>query len=38
MDGDTFDIRIEETDPRVVYEVERVRLADVDSPEMATPG
>lgn len=38
MDGDTFDIRIEETDPGVVYEVERVRLADVDSPEMATPG
>jgi len=37
VDGDTFDIRIEKTDPRVIYEIERVRLADVDSPEMNTP-
>jgi len=37
VDGDTFDIRIEKTDPRIIYEVERVRLADVDSPEMSTP-
>jgi len=26
VDGDTFDIRIEKTDPRVIYEIERVRL------------
>ena len=37
VDGDTFDIRIEDTDPRIIYEIERVRLADVDSPEMSTP-
>lgn len=37
VDGDTFDIRIEKTDPRIIYEIERVRLADVDSPEMSTP-
>lgn len=37
MDGDTFDLRIEKSDPRIVYEIERVRLADVDSPEMSTP-
>ncbi|KUK43732.1 MAG: Extracellular nuclease [Methanothrix harundinacea] len=36
VDGDTFDIRIEETDPRIIYDIERVRLADVDSPEMST--
>jgi hypothetical protein len=34
VDGDTFDVTIEKTDPRVVYSVERIRLADVDSPEM----
>jgi hypothetical protein len=33
VDGDTFDLRIEKTDPRILYEIERVRLADVDSPE-----
>ena len=38
VDGDTFDLRIEKTDPRIIYEIERVRLADVDSPEMSTPG
>ncbi len=37
VDGDTFDIRIEKTDPRIIYDIERVRLADVDSPEMSTP-
>ena len=37
VDGDTFDLRIEDTDPRIIYEIERVRLADVDSPEMSTP-
>ncbi len=37
VDGDTFDLRIEKTDPRIIYEIERVRLADVDSPEMSTP-
>ena len=37
VDGDTFDLRIEKTDPRILYEIERVRLADVDSPEMSTP-
>jgi micrococcal nuclease len=36
VDGDTFDIRIEKTDPRIIYEIERVRLADVDCPEMGT--
>jgi len=37
VDGDTFDLRIEKTDPRILYEIERVRLADVDSPEMSSP-
>lgn len=37
VDGDTFDLRIEKTDLRIIYEIERVRLADVDSPEMSTP-
>lgn len=37
VDGDTFDLRIEKTDPRILYEVERLRLADVDSPEMSMP-
>lgn len=35
--GDTFDIQIEHTDPRIKSSVERIRLADVDSPEMSTP-
>lgn len=34
VDGDTFDVTIEKADARVAYRVERVRLADVDSPEM----
>lgn len=36
VDGDTFDVEIEKADPRVDHSVERVRLADVDSPEMKT--
>lgn len=36
VDGDTFDIRIEDTDPRITQSIERIRLADVDSPEMST--
>jgi micrococcal nuclease len=36
VDGDTFDIRIDKTDSRIIYEIERVRLADVDCPEMST--
>ncbi len=34
VDGDTFDVTIEKTCPKVIYNVERIRLADVDSPEM----
>ncbi len=37
VDGDIFDLRIEKTDPRILYEIERVRLAEVDSPETSTP-
>jgi len=36
VDGDTFDINVEKADRRVVSSIERVRLADVDSPEIAT--
>ncbi len=36
LDGDTVDVTIEKADPRIVSGVERVRLADVDSPEMDT--
>ena len=34
VDGDTFDVTIEKADEKVAYSVERIRLADVDSPEM----
>ncbi|MBN1236510.1 MAG: thermonuclease family protein [Methanotrichaceae archaeon] len=34
VDGDTFDVTIEKGDRKVAYSVERIRLADVDSPEM----
>ena len=34
VDGDTFDVTIEKADARVAYSVERIRLADIDSPEM----
>jgi endonuclease YncB( thermonuclease family) len=37
IDGDTIDVMIEKADPRIYATVERVRLADVDSPEMSTP-
>jgi len=36
VDGDTFDVTIEKADPRITYGVERIRLSDVDSPEMNT--
>jgi|GEM_PF-1794552 len=35
IDGDTFDIWIEKTDSRIIYEVERVRLADVYAPDIS---
>ncbi|MEI6104012.1 MAG: thermonuclease family protein [Methanothrix sp.] len=34
VDGDTFDVTIEKAGAKVAYRVERIRLADVDSPEM----
>ena len=34
VDGDTFDVTIEKAGAKVAYPVERIRLADVDSPEM----
>ncbi|HNX40297.1 MAG TPA: thermonuclease family protein [Methanothrix sp.] len=34
VDGDTFDVTIEKASDKVTYSVERVRLADIDSPEM----
>jgi len=34
VDGDTFDVTMEKGDAKVAYGVERIRLADVDSPEM----
>jgi micrococcal nuclease len=37
VDGDTFDVQIDKTDPRIQNPIERIRLADVDSPEMSTP-
>jgi len=36
LDGDTFDVAIEKADSRINSRVERIRLADVDSPEMDT--
>ncbi len=36
VDGDTFDVAIQKADPRIVNSVERVRVADVSSPEMDT--
>ncbi|HUM81112.1 MAG TPA: hypothetical protein PLQ38_04970, partial [Methanothrix sp.] len=36
LDGATFDLEIEKADPRVEQRTERVRLADVDCPEMKT--
>ncbi len=37
VDGDTFDVTIEKANPKIVSAVERVRLADVNSPELSTP-
>lgn len=34
VDGDTFDVTMEKANEKVLYRVERIRLADVDSPEM----
>lgn len=34
VDGDTFDVTIEKANAKVAYSVERIRLADIDSPEM----
>ena len=36
VDGGTFDLEIEKADPRVEQRTERVRLADVESPDMKT--
>jgi len=36
VDGDTFDVTIEKASEKVTYSVERIRLADVDSPEMGS--
>ena len=36
VDGNTFDIAIEKPDPRIISNVERIRLADVISPEIST--
>ena len=36
VDGNTFDVTIERADPRISYSVERIRLADVKSPEIDT--
>lgn len=38
LDGDTFDVAVEKADPRITSSVERIRLADVNSPEMDTEG
>lgn len=37
VDGNTFDIAIEKADPRIISSVERIRLADVSSPDVSTP-
>ena len=36
LDGATFDLEVEKADPRIEDRVERVRLADVDCPDMKT--
>lgn len=38
LDGDTFDVAIEKVDPRITSSVERIRLADVNSPEIDAEG
>ena len=37
IDGDTFDVTIQKADSRIVSGMERVRLADVNSPELNSP-
>lgn len=37
VDGNTFDLAVEKADSRIVSSVERVRLADVNSPDLSTP-
>ena len=37
IDGDTFDVTIQKADSRIVSGMERVRLADVNSPEQDLP-
>jgi endonuclease YncB( thermonuclease family) len=37
VDGDTFDVTIQKADSRIVSGVERVRLADINSPELNSP-
>ncbi|MDI9417938.1 MAG: thermonuclease family protein [Euryarchaeota archaeon] len=37
IDGDTIDVRIEGQDYRIYEDIIRVRLADIDTPEMDTP-
>lgn len=37
VDGDTFDVTIEKANSKIASAVERVRLADVNSPELSTP-
>jgi len=36
VDGNTFDIAVEKADPRIISSVERIRLADVGSPDVST--
>lgn len=38
IDGDTIDVRIIDSDPRIKKHIETVRLADVDCPELGTLG
>jgi len=37
IDGDTIDVRLEGQDYRIYEDIIRVRLADIDTPEMDTP-
>ena len=37
VDGDTIDVQLQSHDSRISEETIRVRLADLDSPEMSTP-
>jgi endonuclease YncB( thermonuclease family) len=37
VDGTSFDMYIEKADPRIVSSVERIKLADIESPSIATP-